>query len=162
MSLSPTSMCLSSSLSNVGYLSSLMKGLLRPEVSVRIPGIDAPLPSMNSPSSSLQGQKPDVITVISVEFLCGIRTQCGGVPVIGENTDCRWVVGAVRHIKRPYLGHEIQEEPSHFLLELRKPSITEHWGELLHKYRANILLRSFLNLGYKSIFPILTTHSAMN
>ncbi len=99
--------------------------------------------------------------VISVEFLCEIRTQCGGVPVIGENTDCRWVVGAVRHIKRPYLGHEIQEEPSHFLLELRKPSITEHWGELLHKYRANILLRSFLNLGYKSIFPILTTHSAI-
>lgn len=52
----PTSMCLSSSLSKVGYLSSLMKGLLRPVVSVRIPGLPAPLASMNSPSTSLQDQ----------------------------------------------------------------------------------------------------------
>lgn len=49
-----TSMCLSSSLSKVGYLSSLMKGLLRPVVRVRIPGLTAPLPSINSPSTSLQ------------------------------------------------------------------------------------------------------------
>lgn len=47
-------MCLSSSLSKVGYLSSLMKGLLRPVVRVRIPGLTAPLPSINSPSTSLE------------------------------------------------------------------------------------------------------------
>lgn len=54
---SRTSMCLSSSLSRVGYLSSLIKGLLRPVVSVRIPGLPAPLPSMNSPSTSLQDKE---------------------------------------------------------------------------------------------------------
>lgn len=35
-------------------MSSLMKGLLRPVVRVRIPGLTAPLPSINSPSTSLQ------------------------------------------------------------------------------------------------------------
>ena len=48
-----TSTCLSSSCSRVGYLSSLMKGLLRLEVRVRIPGAVAPWLSMNLSSSSL-------------------------------------------------------------------------------------------------------------
>ena len=65
-----TSMCLSSSLSKVGYLSSLMKGLLRPVVSVRIPGLTAPLPSINSPSTSLcrQGDK--------VQFSFSLSSKC--------------------------------------------------------------------------------------
>lgn len=50
-------MCLSSSLSKVGYLSSLIKGLLRPVVRVRIPGLTAPLPSINSPNVSLQEER---------------------------------------------------------------------------------------------------------
>lgn len=50
---SSTSTCLSSSCSSVGYLSSLMKGLLRLVVRVRIPGALAPWLSMNLSSSSL-------------------------------------------------------------------------------------------------------------
>lgn len=50
---SSTSTCLSSSCSRVGYLSSLMKGLLRLVVRVRIPGALAPWLSMNLSSSSL-------------------------------------------------------------------------------------------------------------
>lgn len=53
---SSTSMCLSSSFSSVGYLSRRMKGLLRPVVSTRIPGLLAPLDSMNSPRSSLSSR----------------------------------------------------------------------------------------------------------
>lgn len=48
-----TCMCLSSSFSSAGYLCSLVKGLLRLVVKVRIPGLDAPFDSMYSPSSSL-------------------------------------------------------------------------------------------------------------
>lgn len=48
-----TSTCLSSSCSSVGYLSSLMKGLLRLVVRVRMPGTLAPWLSMNLLSSSL-------------------------------------------------------------------------------------------------------------
>lgn len=51
-----TSMCLSSSFSSVGYLSRRMKGLLRPVVSTRIPGLLAPFDSMNSPRSSLSSR----------------------------------------------------------------------------------------------------------
>lgn len=47
-------MCRSSSFSSAGYLSSLVKGLLRLVVRVRIPGVDAPFDSMYSPSSSLR------------------------------------------------------------------------------------------------------------
>lgn len=54
---SGTSMCLSSSFSSVGYLSRRMKGLLRPVVSTRIPGLLAPLDSMNSPRSSLSSRR---------------------------------------------------------------------------------------------------------
>lgn len=53
---SSTSMCLSSSFSSVGYLSRRMKGLLRPVVSTRIPGLLAPFDSMNSPRSSLSSR----------------------------------------------------------------------------------------------------------
>lgn len=49
-----------------------------------------------------------------------IRAQWGGVPVKGENIDCRRMVGAVRHIKRPHLRHEVEEEASHLLLQLWK------------------------------------------
>ena len=48
-------MCLSSSFSSIGNLSSLVKGLLRLVVRVKIPGGGAPFDSMYSPSSSLWG-----------------------------------------------------------------------------------------------------------
>lgn len=46
-------MCLSSSFSSIGNLSSLVKGLLRLVVRVKIPGGGAPFDSMYSCSSSL-------------------------------------------------------------------------------------------------------------
>lgn len=49
-----TSMCLSSSLSKVGYLSSLINGLLRPVVRVRIPRLAAQRDSINSTRTSLK------------------------------------------------------------------------------------------------------------
>lgn len=51
-------MCLSSSLSSVGYLSRRINGLLRPVVNTRIPGLLAPFISMNSPNSSLSNKQP--------------------------------------------------------------------------------------------------------
>lgn len=87
-----TSICLSSSFSKVGYLSSLMKGLLRPVVRVRMPGELAPLLSMKSPSSSLQGRQ--ILRVKAIFFLasCGMivyngRTDCSDIPVISENVN---------------------------------------------------------------------------
>lgn len=57
-------MCLSSSFSSIGNLSSLVKGLLRLVVRVKIPGGGAPFDSMYSCSSSLLRAHTDEHTQI--------------------------------------------------------------------------------------------------
>lgn len=66
-------MCLSSSFSKVGYLSSLMNGLLRPVVRVRMPGELAPLLSMKSPSSSLLFRQILRVKAFFIWHCCGIN-----------------------------------------------------------------------------------------
>ena len=41
--------------------------------------------------------------------------------MLGEQINCRGVVGAVTDIKSLHLWHEVEEEASHPLLALRKP-----------------------------------------
>lgn len=112
-----TSMCLSSSFSSAGYLSSLVKGLLRLVVSARMPGLDAPLDSMNPPSSSLE--KTEEERLLPLRFpscISGVQA----VPVLCEDADSRRVVGAVRHIDGFHLRHQAEEEAADPLLVLRK------------------------------------------
>lgn len=163
-------MCLSSSFSNVGYLSSLMKGLLRPEVSVRIPGMDAPLPSMNSPSSSLQAQKWDVIT--SFHLSNQWRGSLWNQYTVWWRTCDQWEYWLPTGGWSSKIHKETSSgawdsgrtpQPSAEALEAL---ITEHWGELLQTLywcSSNILLRVFSepiipSLGHKSICPILKPH----
>lgn len=138
-----TSMCLSSSLSRVGYLSSLVKGLLRLVVRVRIPGLDAPFDSMYSPSSSLwcthtrQAHKMLYIhthiflfSLLGREFCFVVYTTCTHsisviVPVLGEYIDSSRMAGAVGHIEDLHLGHQIQEEPPYPLLALWESAHTQ-------------------------------------
>lgn len=113
-----TSMCLSSSFSSAGYLSSLVKGLLRLVVSARMPGLDAPLDSMNPPSSSLEETEEEGLSGCSVFPSCIGAVQT--VPVARENADSRRVVGAVGHVDGLHLRHQAEEEAANPLLVLRK------------------------------------------
>lgn len=128
-------MCLSSSFSSAGYRSSLVKGLLRLVVKVRIPGLTAPLDSMYSPSSSLWHTWSILacfgriaLGIFSTHFhIFLFRSKClvfFHLPVLCEYTDCRWMVGTVGHIHGFHLGHQAQKKPSDLLLVLWKSAHT--------------------------------------
>lgn len=134
-----TSMCLSSSLSKVGYLSSLMKGLLRPVVSVRIPGLTAPLASINSPSTSLRdrGQRDKDTKKM------GMNMKLWQLPLFGSfsgirSKECQFVEvvksGSVRVDICPLFGWvcvsavHIRADELHGIYRLSKGSI---WLEIL-------------------------------
>ena len=41
--------------------------------------------------------------------------------MLGEDVDCRGVVGAVARVQSLHLGHAVEEEAAHPLLVLRQP-----------------------------------------
>lgn len=120
-------MCLSSSFSRAGYLSSLVKGLLRLLVKVKIPGPEAPFDSMNSPSSSLRHTRHTLSLLwksrasdFLVSFVPTALLFLFFVPVPCEYSDRGGMVGTVGHIHGLHLGHQTQEKPSDPLLALWK------------------------------------------
>lgn len=82
---SSTSTCLSNSCSNVGYLSSLMKGLLRLVVKVRIL---APWLSMNLSSSSLSKINKCYLTLF-LQLFYGNKLQHHEIVRVKNNLKCK-------------------------------------------------------------------------